>query len=192
RHLVLIGFMAAGKSTVGRLVAGMMGLPFVDLDDDIAAAEGQPVAALFAGRGEEAFRRIEARALERALAGPPAVIAPGGGAACHGDNLARMRAARLVIALTAPPDALEARAGDPATRPLLAAGPDHVRALYERRLPFYRQAHAAVPTEDATPERVARAVVELARRSAAIPADLLPGAALVPLGERTCPILVAP
>jgi len=102
--LFLIGFMAAGKTSVGRAIADAEGRAFVDLDDAISAL-GEPAAALVA-RDEREFRRREAVALaeliekaagERARRGM--VIATGGGAAAHGDNLERMKAAGCVIAL---------------------------------------------------------------------------------------------
>src|SRR5262245_27696735 len=95
--IFLIGFMAAGKTTVGHRLAARMGRRFVDLDDSIAQAAGAPVAALVAA-DEPAFRRREADALAAAIAGAGdgPVIATGGGCAAYGDNLDRMRAAGLV------------------------------------------------------------------------------------------------
>ena len=80
RHLVLVGFMGAGKSTLGREVAERLGRRFVDVDDEVEAAEG-PIWQLFEERGEGAFRELEARFVEAALSHrQPAVIAVGGGA----------------------------------------------------------------------------------------------------------------
>ena len=112
--------MAAGKTSVGRALAHATSRRFVDLDDVIAAA-GEPVAELVA-RDEAEFRRREASALAGviAAAGDGPVVATGGGAAAHGDNLARMRAAGCVVALGVDPDRAIARAGDAAARPLLA------------------------------------------------------------------------
>ncbi|HVK73266.1 MAG TPA: shikimate kinase, partial [Kofleriaceae bacterium] len=93
----LIGFPAAGKTTVGTLAAARLGRAFVDLDDVIADRAGRPVPALVAA-DEADFRRREADALATVAAEPtPRVIATGGGAAAWGDNLDRMRAAGLVI-----------------------------------------------------------------------------------------------
>src|SRR6185312_8402745 len=105
--LFLIGFMAAGKTSVGRSIARASGRRFVDLDDEIAAM-GEPVAALVA-RDEAEFRRREAAALATAIASSAdaPVVATGGGAASFADNLDRMRAAGLVIALGV--DVAEAR-----------------------------------------------------------------------------------
>src|SRR5688500_15415463 len=117
----LIGFMAAGKTTVGRRLAARLGRRFVDLDDAIAEAAGAPVAAQVAA-DEPAFRRREADALVAAIAagGDGAVIATGGGCAAFGDNLDRMRAAGLVVALSASlPEIRRRAAAQDADRPLL-------------------------------------------------------------------------
>src|SRR5580765_7966501 len=80
RHVVLVGFMGAGKSTVGAEVARRLGRPFYDIDEEIEAAHG-PIWDLFAEQGETAFRELEARfARERCSAPEPSVIALGGGA----------------------------------------------------------------------------------------------------------------
>ena len=80
RHVVLVGFMGAGKTMVGGHVARQLGRPFVDVDEAIAAGHG-PIAELFAEQGEAAFREVEARFVREALARPePTVIAVGGGA----------------------------------------------------------------------------------------------------------------
>src|SRR6188768_737444 len=94
--LFLIGFMAAGKTSVGRALAAATNRRFVDLDDAIAAT-GANVAELVA-RDERAFRELEAHTLD-GLAGDDLVVATGGGAATFGDNLDRMRARGLVVAL---------------------------------------------------------------------------------------------
>src|SRR5688572_23094180 len=100
--IFLIGFMAAGKTTVGRLVASRLDRRFVDLDDMIADAVGTPAATLVAA-DEPGFRRRETDALTAAIAGAGdgPVIATGGGCAAHADNLDRMLAAGLVVALSA-------------------------------------------------------------------------------------------
>ena len=184
----LTGFMGAGKTTVGRLVAARLGIPFVDLDDVVSEATGSPVREIFAGRGEAEFRRLESEALGRVI-DRDAVIATGGGTPCQADNLARMRARGLVVALAVSLDAACRRIGDPSTRPLLARPREEIERLYRDRLPIYRQAHAVVATDGKSPDQVAGEVADLAARAGAL-GDLLPDSLLVALGERTCPIVI--
>ncbi len=140
--LFLIGFMAAGKTSVGKALAQASGRRFVDLDD-VIDSYGEPVPELVA-RDEAEFRRREAAALADVIAvsvdGP--IIATGGGAAAYGDNLDRMRAAGLVVALTCDLEEAKRRAQKGPARPLLA----HAGELYTRRAPSYRRAHAVLDT----------------------------------------------
>jgi shikimate kinase/3-dehydroquinate synthase len=194
RHVFLTGFMATGKSTVGRLLAARVRRPFLDLDDAIEAAAGRSVAEIFDLEGEAGFRRRETAALQRITAGPAAVVATGGGAACHGDNLAHMRACGLVVALTAPLAVVRARveaATDERTRPLLARPAAEVEALYQRRISSYRQAHACVRTEDSDPALLARHIAGLVERTEALPAEALTRASLVALSRDPYPVIVA-
>jgi len=140
--LFLIGFMAAGKTTVGRAVALAAGRRFVDLDDVISAA-GEPVPQLVA-RDEKEFRRREAAALGEVIrdASDGPVIATGGGAAAFGDNLTRMRAAGCVVALGVDVAEAQVRAGGGPERPLLG----NAAELAAKRAPVYRRAHAVVET----------------------------------------------
>ncbi|HEY1546559.1 MAG TPA: 3-dehydroquinate synthase [Kofleriaceae bacterium] len=180
--LFLIGFMAAGKTSVGRELAAQTNRRFVDLDDEITAM-GEPVASLVA-RDEPEFRRREAAALaaviERATAD---VVATGGGAASFGDNLARMRAAGLVVALGVDVAHARARAAGGQPRPLLA----DADALFATRAQTYRRAHVVVST-------VERTVSEVVREVAAVERAWLTAssrdATLVALGDRTYPIVV--
>ncbi|MDB4962067.1 MAG: 3-dehydroquinate synthase [Myxococcales bacterium] len=185
--LFLIGFMAAGKSSVGRAVASAAGRRFVDLDDVISQA-GEPAAALVA-RDEPEFRRREAQALADAIAaatdGP--VIATGGGAAAHGDNLERMRAAGLVIALGVDVREAERRAAGGPPRPLLGAA----ATLAARRAPIYRRAHAVVDTTGHSIAEVVSAVQEVERSWQRLPAQQR-DATIVALGDRSYPVTVVP
>lgn len=184
--LFLVGFMAAGKTSVGRAIAAATGRRFVDLDDAIAAM-GEPAAQLVA-RDEPEFRRREAAALADQIArGDGAVIATGGGAAAFGDNLDRMRAAGLVVALGVDVAEAARRAVGGTARPLMA---DAAR-LAALRAPIYRRAHAVVDTMGHHVDGVAdevRAVEAVWHR---LP-DAHRGATIVSLGERSYAVTVSP
>src|SRR5262245_29303677 len=109
--IFLVGFMATGKTTVGRLLAARLGWQMIDLDDEIVRAAGMSVKEIFAARGEAAFREEEARAVREACARPRTVVATGGGAVCREENLAGMLAAGTVVALAVTPDEAVRRAG---------------------------------------------------------------------------------
>ncbi len=196
RPVFLIGFMATGKSTVGRALANLLGRPFVDLDEVVEAGAGQAVRDIFASQGETHFRRLESAALAEIIAGPASVIATGGGTPCHEDGLARMREAGLVVALTAPLEQLRLRAGDTAearaSRPLLTRPAAEIADLYRAREPVYRQAHAVVRTEGASPVEVARRVAALVAAAERVPAYALPDASIVALSDQASPVMVAP
>jgi shikimate kinase len=158
RPIVLIGFMATGKSTVGRLVAERLGRRFVDLDQLIEQTAGMTVAELFRTAGEPAFRRAEAQALRQALATPSTVVATGGGAACRDENLEAMLAQATVVALSATPIEVLKRTGGPSGRPLLDGADDPLAAatkLLAAREPFYARAHLRVDTVGRTAQEVA-------------------------------------
>jgi len=146
RHIALTGFMAAGKSSVGRRLAVDLGLPFVDTDESIVAAHGS-VADIFARDGEAAFRACELEAVRAALDGPLAVIALGGGAVMHPPTRELLEARALRIFLNVPIEIVLMRLRHAATvRPLIGPEPREarVRELHAQRLPIYRQADVIV------------------------------------------------
>lgn len=169
----MIGFMATGKSTVGRLVAERRGWKFLDLDEAIVAAAGQSVAEIFAGEGEDGFRRREAEAIRDACQRSDTVVATGGGAACREGNLRAMLEAGAVIALSATPAEVLRRTGVASGRPLLDRAGDRAgaaAALLAAREPFYARAHYTVDTVGKTPTEVAAEVLaKLAEPDAIIP-----------------------
>ncbi len=138
RHLVLAGFMGAGKTTLGRDAAERLGRRFVDLDREIARQAGVAIAGLFASRGEAAFRVLERRAALEALREPtPAVIAFGGGALASSQirDAVRERALAVLVEVDGEEAWRRVRAGD---RPL-AQDEDAFRRLYEERRPVYEE-----------------------------------------------------
>ena len=108
--IFLVGFMASGKTTVGKVVASRIGWAFADIDDLVTKAAGLSVAEIFAAEGEEGFRRRESDAIREAAARTRAVVATGGGAVCREENLALMLAAGRVVALAVSAEEAVARA----------------------------------------------------------------------------------
>jgi shikimate kinase len=148
--------MGAGKSTVGPLVAERLALPFLDLDTEIERAAGATIAALFARDGEPGFRAIESRALASILAGPPAVVALGGGTLhARPENRALLGDVPVVWLQVSWP-VLEARLASSATRPLVG----RAKELYDLRRPELARPDHVVDA-DGAPEVVAARVVAL-------------------------------
>ncbi len=163
-RLILTGFMGAGKSTVGALVAESLGWRFLDLDQVIEAACAQTVSEIFRERGETYFRAKERESIERLLQSGRVVIALGGGAIEDPITLSSVLDSpeTCLVFLDAPMPELLARLRDTsATRPLLRE-PNDLAARHERRLPHYRAAHLTVLTTGLTPREVAALVVERA------------------------------
>ncbi len=153
--IVLIGFMGAGKTTIGNLLAARLGLPFTDTDQLIEQRAGRPIARIFAEDGEPAFRALEHQVIAELLDGPDMIVALGGGAAEHPrtqDKLSTSPAAQVVYLEVAYDLALRRIGGD-SGRPMLAR-PD-LAAVYERRRHVYsRLATLTIGTDDCHPESV--------------------------------------
>lgn len=178
RSVVLSGFMATGKTTVGRLVAEDLGLPFVDTDTLIAEAAGKPVGEVFASEGEARFRDREVELILPLLEDDvPRVLSFGGGAV----TVPRLRHAALesatVVTLMAAPEVIAERATSTTERPALGARSklDRVRDLLSLRAQVYGECHGAIATDNRAPEAIAADVVRLATRDAIA----------VPLGDRS-------
>jgi shikimate kinase len=165
--IVLVGFMGAGKTTVGQLLAGRLDLPFADADAVIEDRTGTPVRQIFADRGEPAFRALEHETIASLLAGPRLVLALGGGAVEHEQTRRVLTAAEQTVYLHVPYQAALGRVGGDDGRPMLAR-PD-LAEVYRRRLAAYAEvATLTVPTADRTPEDVCAEIqTHLARVRAA-------------------------
>jgi shikimate kinase len=165
RHLVLVGLMGVGKSTVGRICAERLHRAFVDTDELVVEISGRSVAELFA-QGESEFRRWERQAVEQTAASDePLVVSCGGGVVLDPRNRSALRATGMVVWLRAAPETLLARVGDGSGRPLLAGDPGSaLRRLASEREPAYRAAaHEIVDTDARTLEDVTNSVLAAAR-----------------------------
>jgi len=149
-RIFLLGFMGCGKSYWGRRLAGLLHLPFYDLDAYIAEREQQEITALFQEQGEAHFRALERRYLQDLLALEPAVIATGGGTPCFFDNMDKMLRAGYCVYLEEPEEILFQRlAPELAERPLIRHVdrerlPLFIREKLVERLPYYRASQVVV------------------------------------------------
>ena len=182
RSVVLVGLPGVGKSSVGRRLAARLGLPFLDSDTEIEAAAGLPVPEIFARYGEAHFRDGERRVIARILAGPPAVLATGGGAFSDARTRAAVRGAgALAVWLRCRLPVLVRRVAGRDNRPLFV-GRDPVEvleALLAARARFYAEADLVVDCSDDGPERTTAEV------AGAIGAHRAPVRLRVALGERS-------
>ena len=141
--LFLVGFMASGKTTVGRAVADELGWGFADTDAEIETEQGQTIASIFAERGERVFRQLEMRAIQRRVrqieAGVPLVVALGGGAFVQPENWELISNNGVSVWLDCPLDTVKRRLGNDDTRPL-AADRSRLASLFESRRLLYARA----------------------------------------------------
>jgi shikimate kinase len=164
-QLVLVGLPGAGKSAVGRALAGRLGWRFVDLDTEIAARAGHSVSEIFATRGEQAFRALEREVTLEYRDSDMTVLSPGGGWMAQEGLPALLRpTARIIHLIVSPAEAVARMAAGRGERPLLADSPDPVAALdalANVRRPAYDRAHLAVDTSGRTIAEVVDAVLRL-------------------------------
>ena len=170
-RVVLLGFMAAGKTAVGAELARRLGWEHVDLDHEIERREGRTVAQIFAAEGEARFRALEARTTRDLAARSGVILSPGGGWITGAGNLEALGAGTLSVWLQVSPEEAVSRASAaPGERPLLA-GPEPLaaaRRLLEARAPLYARAALHVDTSGRTPAQVAD-IIETELRARAGP-----------------------
>lgn len=146
-NVILIGFMGAGKSSAGRLLARRLGRCFVETDDMIVARAGRAIPDIFREDGEEAFRRLEGEAVAALGLKSGEVIATGGGLPCRPGRMDALRRLGTVVWLRGSLPELLARAGRSGARPMLSGRtPEALDALYRVREPYYAQADLVVDT----------------------------------------------
>jgi shikimate kinase len=181
KQLVLIGFMGAGKTTVGKLVADALQWQFVDADAALVEETGRSIAEIFLHQGEDYFRATEALLVQRLIKSHNTVLALGGGAVEHPETARLLGLSgkssstpsqSLTVYLEAALDISLARCAtepESAIRPLLQQQQgDHLtlRVRFEQRLPLYRQAHLSIATAQYTADEVARQILDKMRRPA--------------------------
>ncbi|MEM0898694.1 MAG: shikimate kinase [Pseudomonadota bacterium] len=161
RSLVLVGLMGAGKSAIGRKVALSLDLPFVDADTEIEKSAKYTIKEIFEHYGEDEFRRLEERVVQRLLKNGPQVLATGGGAFMNPQTRERIGRRGVSIWLSAELDLLMQRVSRKQTRPLLRQ-PDPrgtMANLIDVRYPIYALADIEVPSRDVTKDQMAEDVI---------------------------------
>ena len=160
--IYVVGFMGAGKTTVGRHLAHRLGWSFFDTDAEIEAAEKTAIADLFAARGEPEFRRIETAVIRQHVCwierGRPAVLALGGGAFSQPDNRLLLRDNGIAVWLDCPFETVRRRVGQATHRPL-AHDPIAFAALFEARRQHYCLADVHIPISGDDPEITVAAIL---------------------------------
>lgn len=137
-HILLVGFMGSGKTSVSRKMSKITGMSLIDVDYRIEAIEHRKIVQLFAEKGEEGFRRIETQTLAGLAYEQRSIISCGGGIVCNPVNRPLLKQLGTVIFLDVPVQESIARISHPQTRPLLS-GERPVEQIYEERLPWYRE-----------------------------------------------------
>lgn len=162
RPVVLVGLMGAGKSSVGKIVAQELEVPFTDSDKEVEEAAGCSITTIFATHGEDAFRDCERRVIKRLLEREPHIIALGGGAFINPQTREIIKERAISLWIRAELDVLVKRTSGKTHRPLLLEGnPEEILAkLIQERHPIYAEADITVESGDGPKEEVAAAIVQ--------------------------------
>lgn len=163
-RIFLVGFMASGKSRIGKLLANKLQYTFLDADEYIEKKAKQTIPQIFESRGEAYFRELEKECLEELTKKEKTVVATGGGMACHFNNMQQMNENGTTVFLSVSPPIIVSRLLQAKnTRPLVVRFEDDreallqfVEAKLDERLSFYQQAHISVDCKSLTPTKVVK------------------------------------
>lgn len=179
--IFLTGFMATGKSRIGRALAARLGRPFYDTDEMVEAGAGRAIPQIFAADGEEVFRRLEAECVRQAASRADAVVALGGGAIARPENRDAIRhVGGLLVCVEADAETILERVWRRDDRPLLAGltraqKRDRIKALLAERAPEYARADITVRTSQTS--TVEGVVNDLLARLRQVPGTVVPDSA---------------
>jgi shikimate kinase len=162
-NIVLTGFMGTGKSAVGRILSERLGRPLLDADDVLEQETGRTVPQIFSEEGEEGFRELEKKVVQKLASAQAQVITTGGGAVLDPENRAALEAAGILICLRAQPETILARIEMEAHRPLIEGGDrlKKIQELLSARAGIYDQIPHQVDTDGQTPLQVAKKIETL-------------------------------
>jgi shikimate kinase len=168
-NVILVGFMGAGKSVCGRLLARRLGRCFVETDDMIVAGEGRSIPEIFRESGEARFRQLEADTIESLKLKSGDVIATGGGMPCRDGRMELLRELGTVVWLDGDVRELHERAGRIGNRPMLESrSMAEVEELYRSRQPYYRRAHITIDTTGIGADQVVARILAALREAHAV------------------------
>jgi shikimate kinase len=161
-NIVLTGFMGTGKTEVGRKLSQLLGMRFVDIDQEIEKSQGRSISEIFEQHGEERFRQLETEAVRQFSAEEGIIIATGGGAVLREENIHALSQKGIIFCLTASPEVILQRTGRNNNRPLLCGQDRQTRVseLLESRKLFYEKAGIMISTDGKTPPQIAEEIIE--------------------------------
>jgi shikimate kinase len=164
KHLIIIGFMGTGKSTIGKIIADSAGMEHLDTDDMIQRDRGCTIPEIFERYGEMTFRNVETGAIEQAVQNThPSIITTGGGIVLRPENRVSMSKNGWVFALDAHPSEIIRRLQFDTSRPLLqgASLSERVHQLYSKRKSLYDFADYHLDTNHHDEERIAKQIMDI-------------------------------
>ncbi len=184
-NVVLVGFMASGKSSIGKRLARRLGYRFLDTDQFIEAELGCSIAEIFAIQGEPYFRELETRVLRSLPRLENHIIATGGGIITTPGNMELLKRIGTVVFLNAERKDILARLERDTRRPMVQGGnlEEKVNALLDKRMPLYTQADVIVPTSGRTVNQTASEVLRLVAEALRRPAQPAPAPQAAPASE---------
>ena len=162
KNIALVGFMGTGKTAVGKVLAGKLGRPFVDLDALIIQREKRPIAEIFAKEGEPYFRKVESEILAGVAGKDAQVIACGGGVVLAKENWKHLRKNSIIVCLTATPNIILKRVQNETHRPLMNVTDPRTRIeeLLLKRAPLYAKADHTIDTSDLSVPQVVETILD--------------------------------
>ena len=163
KNVYLVGFMGAGKTAVGRILADKINKEFIEMDDIIEADEGRSIVDIFAQQGEAYFRRCEKKLLNDLSARKDLIIGCGGGLVCDSENLEILRDTGLVFCLKVSALTAYGRTRHQTHRPILNVDNPLriIEELLSKRAPCYDQAHYSIDTDGISPDAVADKIIDI-------------------------------
>jgi len=169
---VLVGFMGTGKTCVGKMLAGKLGMTFLDMDDIIVERAEKSIPRIFAEDGEPHFRTVERDLVRELSAESDLVIATGGGVVLDPDNISDFNRSGLTVCLSATPECILDRVEHDTNRPLLAGSKmEKITEILSTRQPLYDAIPNQIDTTALTTEQVADKILTLYRASPATAGD---------------------